>query len=262
MFGQKFTNTDFVAAKLAQLNTAQLLVARGSRAVAGLSYSSMPESAADFQTQNFRRSFSQNSEPISAASETLSRFVPVQLATVSKQPKLSARGSRTALDSGFEAWAPLFGVFHRLFCSQTHGPCGRDGESAYPYLPAGPASFVRLPFSASLASVSTFHAFFLCSCLFCRVVWLGAWGQLQTGTGKAAEMQCHACWEKRSGRQTTDGRDVCVKLRWVLHIARLGILLSDTKRGRSVRPVGAGNFRGGTISDFDAPEAAKPFALH
>lgn len=171
------------------------------------------------------------------------------------------------MDSGFEAWAPLFGVFHCLFCSQTHGPCGRDGESAYPYLPAGPASFVRLPFSASLASVSTLHI----PCLLPVQLPLLSSG-LVGCLGSAADWHWKSsgdavpcllsCWEKRSGRQTTDGRHVCVKLRWVLHIARLGILLSDTKRGRSVRPVGAGNFRGGTISDFDAPEAAKPFALH
>jgi len=121
-------------------------------------------SAADFQTQNFHGSFSQNSEPsrytkISAASETLNRFVPVQLATVSKQPKLSARGSRTALDSGFEAWAPLFGGFPPplwLFCSQAAWSMRTRRTVSLP-VPTCRASFVRLPFSPSLASAPSPH---------------------------------------------------------------------------------------------------------
>ena len=181
---------------------AQLLVARGSRAVAGLSYSTQQHLQLDFQTQfPWKLQSELRTQPyytkFSVASETLNRFVPVQLATVSK---LSARGSRTALDSGFEAWAPLFWGFPLAsFARKQHGPCcGLDGQSAYPYLPASsgcpffPHPSPRSPHFPCRLPV---HLPLLSSMLAAELL------------GKD---RCSA--DRRQAR-------LGVKLRWVLHIA-------------------------------------------
>ena len=68
------------------------------------------------------------------------------------------------------------------------------------------------------------------------------------------------------GRQTagTSWREIAMGFTHRPPRAASAFYFQTQKRGRSVRPVGAGNIRGGTISDFDAPpepEAAKPLLL-
>lgn len=188
------------------------------------------------------------------------------LVLASKQAKLSHANNFGF--RGFEARAPRclrFPTSHpkQKLARKQHGPCGRDGQSAYPYL-AGqlrPAALFPIPrlgsphFSCLLPSPSSVEWFGPVLCC--------AWGQLQAATGKATRSSADACCELlgkdgcscSAGRQTpgTSCREIAMCFTRRLAPGQSDQLVQGNFRGRTIR------WASGGCKDFALSPAQKDF---